>query len=160
MPAFKPLAERLDAMTDKSGECWLFLGAQKQNGYGVIGASRESRVLLAHRAAYEVTHGAIPEGLHIDHLCGTRLCVRPSHLEAVTQAENNRRAALVRWDQYTHCIHGHEFTDDNTARDSKGYRRCRMCSTVRSRQQRAARRERDRMYLSLLAEAREKAVSA
>jgi hypothetical protein len=47
---------------------------------------------LAHRVSYEAAYGPIPAGLHIDHLCRVRKCVRPEHLEAVTQGENNLRA--------------------------------------------------------------------
>lgn len=45
----------------------------------------------AHRYAYELAYGPIAEGLVIDHLCRNKPCVRPDHLEAVTNAENIRR---------------------------------------------------------------------
>lgn len=45
----------------------------------------------AHRVSYELFVGPIPEGYDVDHLCGQPLCVRPSHLEAVTPSENRRR---------------------------------------------------------------------
>jgi len=49
--------------------------------------------------------GPIPDGLHLDHLCANPPCVRPDHLEPVTQAENNRRAAQRRheteWGAFT-----------------------------------------------------------
>lgn len=47
----------------------------------------------AHRVAYEWEHGVkVPVHLVIDHLCRNHACVRPSHLEPVTNAENMRRA--------------------------------------------------------------------
>ena len=58
-------------------------------------ASTSSSYDPAHRAAYALDVGPIPEGLTIDHLCRVRHCVRPDHLEPVTQAENTRRAALA-----------------------------------------------------------------
>ena len=68
--------------------CWQWLG-YVNNNYGVFNyAGRKEK---AHRFAYEMFVNQIPEGLHIDHLCRNKLCVRPQHLEAVTQAENNRR---------------------------------------------------------------------
>jgi len=60
-----------------------------------------------HRLSYTLAKGEIPTGLVIDHTCGVRDCQNPKHLEAVTQAENIRRAhhdwkgvAKVR---YPHC---------------------------------------------------------
>jgi len=77
---------------DKSGECWLWTRSKNAEGYGVAHVRVDGQLLRsAHRAAYTLEVGPIPEGLHIDHLCRTRDCVRPSHLEPVTPAENNRR---------------------------------------------------------------------
>lgn len=45
----------------------------------------------AHRIAYELVVGPIPEGLTLDHLCRVRRCVNPEHLEPVTMGENLRR---------------------------------------------------------------------
>ena len=69
--------------------CWLWLGGTA-GGYGLF--SYEGRRILAHRVIYEWLNGPIPKGIHIDHLCFIRLCVSPSHLEAVTPQENVRRA--------------------------------------------------------------------
>lgn len=80
---------------DKTDECWLWTGATGSNGYGII--RRGPGLTSPHRYAWKITHGAeIPSGFVIDHLCRTRLCVRPEHLEAVTPTENNRRAWALR----------------------------------------------------------------
>lgn len=95
MPATRPLRDRFLEKLDQRGPgCWPFTGAIANNGYGRIGF--KSRVLQAHRVAYEVLVGPIPAGMHIDHLCSNRACCNPSHLEPVTQAENNRRAGARR----------------------------------------------------------------
>lgn len=93
----RPIAERLLRKLDRSSaECWTWTGAVSTSGYGVIGVSSTATDYV-HRAAYRAWVGPIPAGRHIDHLCRNRLCANPAHLEAVTQAENNRRAALARW---------------------------------------------------------------
>lgn len=50
----------------------------------------------AHRLAYELEVGPIPEGLVLDHLCNNPRCVKPAHLEPVTQRENLERGWLRR----------------------------------------------------------------
>lgn len=79
---------------DGPGGCWLWTGARTTAGYGTF--SVDSGSVYAHRWSYEHHVGPIPEGLTIDHVhargCRHTHCVNPEHLEAVTQAENNRRA--------------------------------------------------------------------
>lgn len=114
------------------GPCWLWTRPLAKSGYAAwdYGGRRNRVRTLAHRFAYEVAYGAIPDGLHIDHLCRRRACVRPAHLEAVTQAENNRRAAAVR-PRVTHCPQGHEYTPENTRRQKSGAPGCRRCQADR-----------------------------
>lgn len=70
--------------------CWLWIAAlHERAGYGAFRYKGQAR--LAHRVSYEHFRGIIPAGLVLDHLCRTRCCVNPEHLEAVTLLENIRR---------------------------------------------------------------------
>lgn len=111
-----------------SDGCWLWSGPQAGKGYGVMSISKH-RLVYVHRLAYETANGPVPEGLEIDHLCNTRLCVRLDHLEAVTHVENVRRANERR----THCKSGHEFSPANTYVWKDGSRKCRACDRDRAR---------------------------
>lgn len=75
------------------GRCWEWLGTVNDSGYGYIGRpGRNSGTIRVHRLAYELLVGPIPAELELDHLCRSRSCVNPAHLEAVTHLENMRRA--------------------------------------------------------------------
>lgn len=70
-------------------KCWLWLGSP-HHGYGLVRVGlRKQR--KAHRVAYELLVGPVPDGLVLDHLCRRKRCINPAHLEPVTQAENIRR---------------------------------------------------------------------
>ena len=128
---------RFWSKVEKTESCWLWTGPTDE-GYGRFFTQRE-RGGRAHRWSYEHHVGPIPDGLQIDHLCRVRRCVRPDHLEAVTQTENVRRGEsfAVEHAQRTHCVKGHELSGDNLATGSKGRRICRECSRIRNREYRA-----------------------
>ena len=118
--------------------CWEWTGALDKHGYGIFWLSErpgERKHMFAHCFAYELTNGAIPNGLEPDHLCRNHKCVNPEHLEAVTRSVNLRRgiglsAQAIRRNQ---CLRGHEYTSDNTYVDKKGSRSCKTCRRQKSR---------------------------
>lgn len=82
--------ERLLALVDatgrRKGECWEWTGVTTGDGYGRF--HLDDRMVVAHRAAYELLVGPVPPDLDLDHLCRNRRCVRPSHMEPVTRSVN------------------------------------------------------------------------
>jgi len=118
--------------------CWLWLGHLDRNGYGKYWIA--GRHDYSHRVAYERALGAIPTGLHIDHLCRNRRCANPLHLEAVTTRENTLRSPVAPSAinaRLTECGHGHPFDETNTIVEKRGdgrtQRRCRTCLLSRLR---------------------------
>lgn len=127
--------ERFWSKVDTSGDCWEWLAYRQPDGYGTFKLNGSMR--LAHRIAYELVKGPIPEGLQLDHLCRNRGCVNPSHLEPVTLIENQRRSPF-KYGQLTHCPHGHPFSEENTLiwRRARGtVRICRTCNREQRREQ-------------------------
>lgn len=120
-----PFEERIAPHIERIDDCWLWTGYCYGNGYAAL--SWQGRQQLLHRLSYEHFRGPIPEGLVIDHLCRTKNCINPDHLEPVTSGENTRRAMR------THCINGHEFTPENVYMPKDGKRYCRTCRRARVR---------------------------
>ena len=116
--------------------CWEWMATLDRAGYGRFWL-KGTRQVFAHRFAYELVKGKIPEGLQIDHLCREHKCVNPDHLEAVTSRVNLLRGIGIpaREAQQTACIHGHSFTPENTYLDRQGHRSCNICRRRHSRKQ-------------------------
>jgi hypothetical protein len=131
----KTLAERFEAkyIPEPNSGCWIWIGALEGGGYGNIssGGSRKAKRIKAHRVAYVLYKGEVPEGKDLDHLCRLRCCVNPDHLEPVTRQENIRRspiAVAANHARRTHCSNGHPLSGDNLAWVSgENRRRCLTC---------------------------------
>jgi hypothetical protein len=82
-----PLAIRFWSKVDKSGEHWIWTGSLfAESGYGLFHIN--GKPVGAHRVAWELTNGPIPEGDVIRHTCDIKPCVRPFHLLNGTQKDN------------------------------------------------------------------------
>jgi len=123
--------DRFWAKVDKSGDCWLWIGATNKGGYGSLTINRKT--YGAHRIAIQLAGIEIPPGLHVDHKCRNRLCVNPDHLRLVTPRQNvleNSMGLAALNAAKTHCPKEHPYTPENVYL-YRGRRYCRKCSSDR-----------------------------
>lgn len=106
-------------------DCWLWTASVSTTGYGQF--YFDGRLHTAHRVAWELDNGPVPDGLFLDHLCRERRCCNPRHLEPVTTGENTRRSPIHNGAK-THCPQGHPYDEVNTRR-YRGARYCRQCQS-------------------------------
>lgn len=104
--------------------CWLWAGTTT-GGYGRFCAGSR-RTVIAHRWAYEHLIGPVPEGLQLDHLCQTRRCVNPWHLDPVPALVNVRRAPKHHANT-VECPRGHDYATHGFI-NAVGRRVCRPCN--------------------------------
>lgn len=114
----------------RTESCWLWTGATGPDGYG-RSSDDSGAIRLAHRIAYVLSIGPIPDDRpHLDHLCRIRRCVRPDHLEPVTQRVNNQRASTKDF-----CLRRHSLTDPaNLYHRPNRPPECRECVRIRARE--------------------------
>jgi len=81
---FMRLVERLGPVNNEGCYCWTgAVRSEAEGGYGIIKAF--GRCVHVHRLAYARENGGLPEGFDVHHLCGTRLCCNPKHLELASR---------------------------------------------------------------------------
>jgi len=132
----RPLLRELfleDVLVDGETACWLWKGRLTWQGYGqtsLLGGAR-----MAHRVAYALFTGEIPDGAHVCHQCDNPPCVNPSHLWLGSHTDNmhdklvkgrHRAGHNTGNNPFTHCPQGHEYSAANTYL-YHGRRYCRTC---------------------------------
>jgi hypothetical protein len=134
MPQRPPTEAEFWARAEPDGECLIWTRSKIAKGYGRVRMLGE---VAAHRVAYRLAHGDIPEGMLVCHTCDRPDCIQPAHLFVGDQGDNMRdmsskgRAANQ---QRSHCVAGHEFSAENTYVDPRGARYCLTCRRRRDRE--------------------------
>ena len=130
--------------------CWLWTSTiSKRWGYGRFW--NDGKQVHAHRIAYLLFKGEIPEGLDVDHTCHNadkscaggivcqhRRCVNPDHLEACAGKENTQRGRRFN-SLKTHCPKGHSYDSSNTQIvivNGRTWRHCAACNRANSQRAR------------------------
>jgi len=140
------VAERLAAgLVRMPNGCLEWTGVTNRGGYGRIWFN--GKIVMAHRLAWELVNGPIPEGMLIRHLvCDNPPCCNVDHLRPGTQVEN--LADMVAKDRHgrynsvkTHCPQHHEYTEANTYLSPQGRRTCRTCKRAKDVRRDAKRRQ-------------------
>lgn len=135
--------KRFRSKVKKTAQHWEWTGTvHRATGYGCFRVPGHQ--LLAHRVAWILLVGPIPDGLTLDHIkerCGLRSCVKvladehgPAHLEPVTRGENSLRGdgPTARNARKMQCPRGHPYEH------AYGQRICRVC--LRKSKRESARR--------------------
>jgi hypothetical protein len=133
-----PPAERYWHYVEKKAPdaCWPWKAGTNYKGYGQFQLGREN--MAAHRFAYVLHHGEIPEGHQVHHTCDNKGCQNPAHLEALTPGQHTLlgNGFSGRNARKTHCKRGHPLTAENCY-EYPGRRMCKLCARLRARKQRA-----------------------
>lgn len=136
------------SLVNKTDGCWLWTGGtagRPTHRYGAL-TFNGRRHCKAHRVAYELVKGPIPDGQKVLHRCDVTLCVKPDDLFLGTQTDNMQDcaakgrlntingllAANAAHRAKTHCPHGHPYSGDNLKINKKGARICRVCANVKT----------------------------
>lgn len=134
-------------MPDPNTGCHIWCGCTYGGGYGWFAVDKKNGSKPAHRVAYFIERGEIPDGFELHHVCENKLCVNPQHLKPLTKAEHTRigpaaKASGAASLSKTHCRNGHEFSVSNTSYWGPGrkWRVCKECKKLKAREIRAAKK--------------------
>lgn len=119
--------------------CWLWTGPYDKNGYGKMGYNYAH--WRTHRLVFSLVNNiTLDKNKLVCHRCDTPSCINPDHLflgSWKTNMEDKVSKGRLRNQnmEKTHCVHGHEFTAENTILDKTRIgnikRTCKICYTSR-----------------------------
>lgn len=130
------LSVRLAAKTKKGvgeNDCWLFSGYVDPSGYGRIFV--DGKAERAHRVAWILANGPIPDGKYVCHRCDVKRCINENHLFLGTHDDNMADAAAKGFTANARkkfCPKGHAYSGDNLYVSPEGFRDCRTCMSERT----------------------------
>lgn len=125
-------------MTIPESGCWIWMGTTTQKGYGRLMINYKT--IRAHRLAYEVFKGPIPENILVCHQCDIPTCINPNHLFLGTSNDNIQDIIIKRrWfnSNKIHCKRGHNIMDENNIYrrpNNPIWRFCKQCRRERTRE--------------------------
>ncbi len=85
------------------GACWEWTAYKSASGYGQF--SLDNKLTYAHRVAYILIYGEIPNGTDVHHKCGNSGCVNPLHLRTMSHKEHTQAHKTKEF-----CHNGHDLT--------------------------------------------------
>jgi hypothetical protein len=117
-----------------SNGCWLWTGGKQANGYGKIrfgtGHWTTHRLSLF---VFKPGEFSLSENVLHKPECNNPSCFNPEHLYSGTQTDNMQdriKSGNNPELNKTHCIHGHEYTIENTYINKQGHRSCMACRNL------------------------------
>jgi hypothetical protein len=128
--------------------CWNYLSTNAE-GYGQIGI--EGKYYRVHRLSASIFLGFdLNSNLCVCHKCDNPQCWNPEHLFVGERIDNNRDRTIKgksknQYSDATHCVNGHEFTEENiTWRRVNGRqsRRCNECQRISNEKARIKKEQR------------------
>lgn len=81
--------EAIVQRSKREGGCLVWTGHINAKGYPRMNVGGK-KLVLVYRYVWERTHGPIPEGAEIDHICFNRACLELSHLRLADRVSNTR----------------------------------------------------------------------